>query len=256
MDGQGDVGLRLEQRGAARWLFLDRPQRRNALTVGLVAALADAVADLDPEQTRAVVITGSPPCFCSGGDLTDLGTVAEGGALAVSEVIYGQFHRLVAAIAAAPVPVVAAINGAALGAGLDLALTCDLRYATPDSTFASSWVNLALVPGMGGAHLLTRAIGPARAAEVALLGETFGAGEALGWGLLNGVVPAPQLDDKVAEVTDRIAGLSATAIARTKAALRRARDAGLAEELATLGAVQGGLLTGPDFRAATERYRR
>lgn len=256
MDGQGDVGFRREQRGAAQWLFLDRPQRRNALTVGLVAALADAIGDLDLGQTRAVVITGSSPGFCSGGDLTDLGAVAERGALAVSDMIYGQFHRLVAAIAGAPVPVVAAINGSALGAGLDLALTCDLRYATPDSTFASSWINLALVPGMGGAHLLTRAIGPARAAEVALLGQPFGVDDALRWGLLNGVVPADELDATIAAVTDRIAGLSATAVARTKAALRRARDAGLAEELATLGAVQGGLLTGPDFRAATERYRR
>jgi 2-(1,2-epoxy-1,2-dihydrophenyl)acetyl-CoA isomerase len=249
-------GLRVERRGAAAWLILDRPHRRNALTVDLVRALADELAVVGTTDVRAVVVTGAPPAFCAGGDLEDLGAVAERGALAVSDVIYGQFHRLLGAIAATPVPVIAAINGPALGAGFDLALACDLRYAATDATLASSWINVALVPGMAGAHLLTRTVGPARAAELVLLGRPISADVALQWGIVNGVVDATRLDDAVTEVVTTLAALSPAALQRSKAALRRARDQGMAEELATLGAVQGALLTGTDFRVATERFRK
>lgn len=254
MSESPDPDLIIEQRGAASWLVLNRPRQRNALTVDLVSALADALAGIGP-STRAVVITGTPPAFCSGGDLADLGAVAERGALAVSDVIYGQFHRLVGAIAAAPVPVIAAVNGPAMGAGLDLALCCDLRYADIGAKFASSWINVGLVPGMGGAHMLSRVVGPTRAAEIVLLGEPLSAEAAMACGILNDVVSEGELDNHVAAVVTRIEALSAPALSRSKAALRRARDADLAEELATLGAVQGSLLTGADFRAATERFR-
>ena len=101
--------LTVEQRGPVRWLRLDRPERRNALTVDLVRRLGDAVleAGADP-AVRAITVTGSPPAFCAGGDLADLGAVADRGALAVTEVVYGQFHRLVRALADVPVPVIAA----------------------------------------------------------------------------------------------------------------------------------------------------
>ena len=111
------------------WLRLDRPRRRNALTVDLAGALADAVIAAPAPDTRAIVLTGSPPAFSSGGDLASLAAVAEQGAVAVTDVVDGQFYRLVTALAGSPLPVIAAINGAAMGAGLDLAMACDLRYA-------------------------------------------------------------------------------------------------------------------------------
>jgi 2-(1,2-epoxy-1,2-dihydrophenyl)acetyl-CoA isomerase len=249
-------GLRVERRDAATWLVLDRPQRRNALTVELVGTLTDAIAATDPEGTAAIVITGEPPAFCAGGDLVDLGAVADQGALAVSDAVYGRFHRLLAAIAAAPVPVVAAVNGVALGAGLDLALACDLRYAAADATFASSWITVGLVPGMGGAHLLTQAVGATRAAELVLLGRPIDADVALQWGLVNGIAEPDRLAATVDAVVAVLAALPPAGLRRSKAALRRARDHGMADELATLGAVQGTLLTGSEFRAATERFRK
>lgn len=256
MNSSADTGLRTEQRGAARWLILDRPKRRNALTVELVAALADELERIDPATIRAAVITGKPPAFCGGGDLTSLGAIAEQGALAVSEFVYTQFHRMVRAISGARVPVIAAVNGAALGAGLDLAAACDLRYAAASATFASSWIKVGLVPGMGGATWLTRIAGATRAAELVLLGRTIDAETALEWGILNGVTEDEGLDDYVAGVVGSLEQLSAPALARSKAALRRAREVGLTEELATLGAVQGSLLTSEEFRAATERFRK
>lgn len=252
-----DSPLAVERRGAVRWLRLDRPERRNALTVDLVARLADAVlsAGADP-AVRVIALTGAPPVFCAGGDLADLGAVADRGALAVSEVVYGQFHRLVRALADVPVPVVAAVNGAALGAGLDLALACDLRVASSSAVFASSWISVGLVPGMGGAHLLTRAVGSTRASEMVLLGRQVEASEAVAWGLVNEVVEPAALEARVEAIGAHLAGLSAAGLSRSKASLRRAMAESFDAELAVLGATQGALLTGAEFREATARFRR
>jgi 2-(1,2-epoxy-1,2-dihydrophenyl)acetyl-CoA isomerase len=248
--------LVLQDRGSARWLRLNRPERRNALTVELTGALADAVVSAGSDVgVRAIVLTGSPPVFCAGGDLPALGELAEQGAIAVTDVIYRQFHRLVTALGAAPVPVIAAVNGPALGAGLDLALACDLRYAAASARFASSWISVGLVPGMGGAHQLTRAIGSTRAAEMVLLGKPISSTEAVAWGLVNAVADDAELEARVDDVTAAFAALSPAALSRTTAALRRARTHGFAEELAVLGAAQGALLAGEDFRAATARFR-
>lgn len=250
-----DAGLAVERRAAALWLRLDRPRRRNALTVELVSELADAVLAAPGPGISAIVLTGSPPAFCSGGDLVSLGAVAEQGATAVTDVVHGQFHRLVSALADSPLPVIAAINGTAMGAGLDLALSCDLRYASADAILASSWITVGLVPGMGGAHLLSRAVGVTRAAEMVLTGTPVSAADAAACGLVNAAVPADQLDTHVDGVVHQLAGLPPVALARSKAALRRAIAVGFEAELAALGAVQGGLLTGAEFRAASARFR-
>lgn len=253
----GQDHLLRERRGAAEWLVLNRPGRRNALTVELVRDLADAVAEAgaDPE-VRVLVITGVAPVFCAGGDLAALSVVAEQGARAVTDTIYGQFQRLVRLMRDVPVPVIAAVNGAALGAGLDLALACDLRYVSQEASFASSWINVGLVPGMGGAHLLTRAVGSTRASEMVITGRVVPPEEALAWGLVNEVLEAGRLGERVTEVTDGLAKLSRPALSSSKASLRRALSSEFDHELAVLGAVQGGLLTGQDFRDATARFRR
>ena len=263
MDGgssrRGDgpaAGLRERRHGDVAELTLDRPHRRNALTAGLVSALASRLAGLATEGIRVCVLAGGPPVFCAGGDLTDLNATVAQGTLAMSEVVYQHFHRLVTTMSGVPFPIVAAIDGAALGAGLDLALCCDLRVATTRSTFASSWIGAGLVPGMGGAHLLTEAVGSARAHEMVLLGEPVDARRAHAWGLVSQVAEPEDLADVTAGITQRLAGQPPVALARSKAALRRAAGRGLAEELAALGAIQAALLTGPEFRDRTARFRR
>jgi len=249
------AGLRERRDGDVVELTLDRPARRNALTATLVSALAGRLLELSGEEVRACVLSGGPPVFCAGGDLTDLNAAIEHGTLAMSEIVYQHFHRLVTALATVPYPVVASIDGAALGAGLDLALCCDLRVASARSTFASSWIGVGLVPGMGGAHLLTRAVGSARAHEMVLLGEPIDAQRALDWGLVSRVAEATELAGVTGDIVRRLISLPPTALARSKAALRRAAGAGMAEELAALGAIQAGLLTGPEFRDRTARFR-
>lgn len=254
--GSGSPGLRERRHGEVVELTLDRPHRRNALTAGLVSALASRLASLSAEGARVCVLAGGPPVFCAGGDLTDLNATVDQGAVAMSEVVYQHFHRLVTTMASVPFPIVAAIDGAALGAGLDLALCCDLRVATTRSTFASSWIGVGLVPGMGGAHLLTAAVGASRAHEMVLLGEPVDAERAHAWGLVNRVAEPGDLAGVTASITERLAALPPVALARSKAALRRAAGRGLAGELAALGAIQAGLLTGPEFRDRTTRFRR
>jgi len=251
----GVEGLRVEARRTALWLVLDRPHRRNALTLEMADALATALESVT-DPVRSVVITGSGPAFCSGGDAGDLLVVAKQGPQAIADIVYACFQRLVNAVASAPVPVVAAVNGPAAGGGLDLALWCDLRVASTKATFRSTWIGLGLVPGMGGAAALTELVGSARAAEVVLLGEPLSAATAHAWGLVNDVVEPDQLEERVTAMTDRLAELPAVALRRSKEALRRGRDHGLAAELATLGAVQATLATSETFGEITLPLRR
>jgi len=246
------VGLLVEKKGAQVWLTLDRPHRRNALTVELVEAVGDALAAANADDdVRVAVVTGSGSAFCAGGDLPSLGAVAARGARAATDMIYSHFHRMVGLLGSVRFPVIAAVNGPAMGAGLDLAMACDLRIASESARFASSWINVGLVPGMGGAHLLTRAIGASRASELVLLGRTIDAATALDWGLVNTVVSPEALLAKAAALASRFEKLSVSAVASSKASLRRAGLVPFDAELATLGAVQGALLVSDEFKAAT-----
>jgi 2-(1,2-epoxy-1,2-dihydrophenyl)acetyl-CoA isomerase len=232
---------------------LNRPHRRNALNVATVSALTEAL--VAAEAGHAVILTGSGTAFCAGGDLVDIGAAAAEGATAVVEMIYGPFHHLVSTLDRLAVPVVAAVNGACLGAGLDLMLCSDLRVASSDASFASSWIRMGLVPGMGGARSLVQSIGSARAAELLLSGEPITAQKALDWGLVNDVRSPEALMDHALERCRRLAALPRAALKYTRSALRRSLNAGLQAELDVLGATQGALLTHEDFAAAVAEFR-
>lgn len=239
-----------------RVLTLARPERRNALTVELVDLLIDGVRGAKAAGARAVVITGEGKSFCSGGDLPSLAALAAEGSTVVSEAIYTSFHGLVRAIRDCPLPVIAAVNGHALGAGLDLALSCDLRFAASDAVFESTWIKAGLIPGMAGAYRLPAVIGSTRAAEMLLAGRRIDAETALHWGLVNDVAADDDVVGMAERCAEQIAELPALAVARTKASMRRGLERGLEEEFATLGAQQGQLLTGEEFKEATARLTR
>ncbi|WP_169814500.1 enoyl-CoA hydratase/isomerase family protein [Nocardia pseudovaccinii] len=241
--------LLVEHRGDVLWMTLNRAARRNALTVNLVEVIGDALVDADRGKTvRVAVLTGAGTAFCAGGDLPSLAAVAAGGPRAATDAIYSRFHRMVGVLGSVAFPVIAAINGPAMGAGLDLAMACDLRVSSSTAKFASSWINVGLVPGMGGAHLLTRAIGSTRAAEMVLLGRTVDAATAYSWGLVNSVVAPDALRGEVDSIAARLAAFSRPAVESSKASLRRAGSTPFDAELSALGAIQGGLLVGDDFR--------
>jgi len=239
-----------------RVVTLNRPERKNVLNIALVDRLVLEIETAAKDRSAALLLTGSGDCFCAGGDLTEISSIAdEQGALGVTEMIYGHFHKLFHAVSDSPIPVVAAINGPALGAGFDLALCADLRLASESAAFASSWIKVGLVPGMAGAYQLSRIVGMGRAAEALLFGRQILADEALSWGLVNRVFPDDNLIEASLEFVSRLGSFSRAAISHTKQALRRANSFGLDTELAALRGVQGGLLTSIEFQQAAQRFR-
>jgi enoyl-CoA hydratase len=204
-----------------RLLTLALPQLRNAMTEELTEAWTRAVARVsaDPE-VRAVIVTGEGPVFCGGADLSWLGQLAPGEAgpdhLRMRLL---PFYRAWLAARDLPVPVIAAINGPATGAGIAFALSCDLRYAVPSATFRASFLQVGTHGGMAANWLLSEAVGLPRAREMLFTGREVGAAEALDWGLVSGiadgVVPA------ATEVAVRIAAAAPIATRLTKAGINR-----------------------------------
>jgi enoyl-CoA hydratase len=204
-----DVRTEITDRVAV--LTLSNPERRNALNIELSQKLADAVrcATAD-EGVGAIVITGDGPAFCAGGDLSELATADP----ATLHTVYAGFL----AVAGCPLPTVAAVNGAAVGAGLNLALACDLRLAGPYARFDARFLPLGLHPGGGYTWMVQRALGPQRAAALTLFGDVADAAEAARIGLVHRVA-----DDVVAAAVELAANAAAAPpdlVRTTKATLR------------------------------------
>ena len=177
------------------------PKRRNALTLGLSEQLSAAIADAEADDgVYAIVITGAPPAFCAGADLSALGDAAEDGLRA----IYAGFL----AVAECSLPTVAAVGGAAVGAGLNLALAADVRIAGPRARFDARFLKLGLHPGGGMTWMLQRIVGPQQAAAMTLLGEILDAEAAHRAGLVHRVVLGDH-DDLLSAAVDFAAGAAA-----------------------------------------------
>lgn len=178
--------VRSGREGSTLELTLDRPERKNAITIDMYIALTEALlsASADP-AVRSVLISGAEGCFTSGNDLADFSKVEDAGS--EDNVIYTFLREL----ADFPKPVVAAIDGVAVGIGTTLLLHCDLAYCSVESTFKLPFVNLGLCPEYASSYLLPRLVGHVKAAEWLLLGEEFSASQARSAGLVNAVVEDP-----------------------------------------------------------------
>ena len=210
--------LHVEQRERVALLTLDVPERRNALTAELVGEIVATVDRLeDDDGTGALVVTGAPPAFCSGADVGTLGAVSSGvedrGALPS---IYDGFLR----VYRCTLPTVAAVNGPAVGAGLNLALACDLRVAAPSARFDCRFARIGLHPGGGHTRLLTEAVGPQAAAAMVLAGESPDGRRAAEIGLAWTCVDDGDLLDEATRLAARAAGLPRELARRVKASLR------------------------------------
>jgi enoyl-CoA hydratase len=202
--------LRVEVGDGVATVTLDDPGRRNALTAEMVAEIVATFERLEADPSvGAVVVTGAPPAFCAGADLGDLGS-AQGPGL---RAIYEGFLR----VARSTLPTIAAVNGAAVGAGMNLALCCDLRLAARSARFDTRFLNLGLHPGGGHTWLLHRAVGPQAAKAMVLFGQVLGGEAAAGCGLAWGCVD----DDQLLGAAQALAASAASAprelVARTKA---------------------------------------
>lgn len=215
----------VEERGFATWLTLARPEAANALSRALVDELSAAVGILSGrESVRAVVITGVGRVFCAGADLKErLGMTAD-----ETRVFLDELGGLLSMLSSLPCPVVAALNGAAFGGGLELALACDLRVAVDGAVLGLVEARLGIIPGAGGTQRLARIVGIARAKELIFTGRRFDARVARDMGLLSDVVPAADLEITVSRLVEEIAACGPLAVAQAKAAI----DGGIALTLA------------------------
>jgi 2-(1,2-epoxy-1,2-dihydrophenyl)acetyl-CoA isomerase len=208
--------LVVDRDGAVLTVTLSRPERKNALSPQMAEELIDlfgAVAfDTD---VRVVVITGAGDAFCSGADLSAVGTDDHG------LVRMRSIHRVAQLLHELPQPTIARINGVAAGAGLNIALGCDLTVASTEARFSEIFARRGLSTDFGGAWLLPRLVGLHRAKELALLAEVLPASEAERLGLVNRVVPPDELDALVAEWAARLASGPPIALTQTKRMLNR-----------------------------------
>jgi enoyl-CoA hydratase len=212
------VPLRVERRERVAVLTLDDPDRRNALSAELVGEIVAAVDRLeDDDGVGALVVTGAPPAFCSGADVGALGAMSGGGEdRGALPSIYDGFL----CVYRCTLPTVAAVNGAAVGAGLNLALACDVRIATPAARFDCRFARIGLHPGGGHTRLLTDAIGAQAAAAMVLAGEAPDGARAVEIGLAWTCVDDGELMDEATRLAGRAADLPRELARRVKASLR------------------------------------
>jgi len=222
--------LTLEKRGHVAILTLNRPESLNALGApgdgDAVAATCEEV-NSDPD-VRCVVLTGAGRAFSAGGDVKAMkareGAFA-GNGVAIRDGYRRNIHRIVRSIYGLEVPAIAAVNGAAIGLGCDVACMTDIRICAENSRFGVTFLKLGLVPGDGGAWLLPRTIGMSRAAEMLFTGDVIDAQTAVAWGLVSRAVPAESLLDEAVALANRIAAQPPHALRLTKSLMRQGQSA-------------------------------
>jgi len=250
----------VQQTGPVLTVTLNRPGKRNPISdpdmiEALCAAMQAADADLG---VRVVILTGAGSAFSSGGDVAAMRPGA-GGLRAQQSVqtrrnYRSGIQRLPVLFHALEVPVIAAINGPAIGAGCDLACMCDVRVAAESARFAESFVKLGIIPGDGGAWLLPRIIGFSRATELSLTGEMIDARTALEYGLVSRVVPDAELMDAANTVAAKIAANPPHAVRMTRRLLRESQTSTLANLLELSAAMQALAHETADHGEAVEAF--
>jgi 2-(1,2-epoxy-1,2-dihydrophenyl)acetyl-CoA isomerase len=209
-----------EQSGAVGRLTLNRPQTLNAWTAEFGSELKQVVeGEAADESVRAVMITGAGRGFSSGADLRSGFDAAEDGRPDIRTELHEIYHPVIAGIRRLPKPVVAAVNGPAVGIGCSLALACDLVMAAESAFFGLAFVNIGLMPDGGSTAFVPPAVGKARAFQMALLGERIPAAQALDWGLVNWVIPDGRLMDEAGALVERLSAGPTRSYASSKQAL-------------------------------------
>ena len=251
--------LRLETRAdGVVVVTLDLPERRNMMSAAMTASWARAMAGLREDRAvRAVVVTGAGPAFCAGGDLSWIGAEPEASVADLRARMLG-FYRSWLSVLDLDVPTVAAVNGPAIGAGLALALACDLRYAASDARLAMPFTTLGMHPGMASTWLLPQAVGLPVAREMLLTGRSLRGDEAVGVGLVNRAVPASEVLDTALRAAAAAAAAAPVATRLTKRALADGGHASLQAALDWEALAQPVTLAGADLQEglAAQRERR
>ena len=237
-------------------ITLNKPESRNALSTDLCDALVDAIRRADADAgVSCVILAAEGKSFCAGGNLKEIRAMtADAGMtpLAIERWYKRGIQRIPLAFQEISVPVIAAVNGHAIGAGNDLTLMCDIRIAGADAIFAESFLRVGIIPGDGGAWLLPRIIGEARAKQMLFTGEFIDADKALGYGLVSEVVADDELMDRARSLAKMVTGFPPQAIRKTKELVRDAGSITLRQNLDQAALYQGVLQQQDDHREAID----
>ncbi|MBV6760727.1 MULTISPECIES: enoyl-CoA hydratase/isomerase family protein [Rhodococcus] len=243
-------GIRYAVEDGVATITLDRPTAKNAFTLDMVDMWAEYVqqAHRDP-AVGALVLTGAGDAFCAGGDLSTISDMTSR-AMAGKEALANRIHRVAFAMEAMDKPTIAAVNGVAVGAGMDMALMCDIRFMARSARMGEGYVKLGLVPGDGGAYYLPRIVGTAKALELLLTGDFVDADEALRIGLVARVVDDESLLKETQTFAARLAAGPPLAIRMIKRAVYRSLDTDLRTSLDLISSHMGLVATSEDAREA------
>jgi 2-(1,2-epoxy-1,2-dihydrophenyl)acetyl-CoA isomerase len=229
--------------GAVLTITLNRPDSYNAFTTSMHAALYGALEEAASEDVRAVLVTGAGKGFCAGQDITEF----QGLDHDIGEHLEATYHPNIRAIRVLDKPVIAAVNGAAAGAGLSLACACDYRIAADGAAFVPGFIGIGLVPDSGGTYFIARLLGASRAFAWMSSNRRLTAAEAQAWGLVDEVVDAESLPDRAVELAADYAAKPTRAIGMTKRLFDHAQTATLDEQLALEAQLQTAATKTTDF---------
>ena len=239
-----------QRNGAILTITLNRPDALNALTEEVHRLLGAALDEALADEVRAVVITGAGRAFCAGQDLSEFDTLDQD----VGEHLRRTYHPNVLAIRALEKPVIAALNGAAAGAGLSLACACDYRIAADSAALIPGFVGIGLVPDAGSTYALARLLGPSRAFTWMTTNRRLTAAEAHTWGLVDEVVEAGSVATRAAELASAYAAAPTRAVGLTKRLFDEAGSATLDEQLELEAKLQSIAAASDDFREGVSAF--
>ena len=216
--------IEVDREGAVAKITLNRPDKLNALTQVMSDELVDSfTAAREDPAVRAVLLTGAGRGFCAGQDLSEFGASLKSGQPPnIKEHLEHAYHKLIPIMVEIPKPVVCAVNGVAAGAGVSLAVACDVRIASEAARFTQAFVKIGLVPDSGGTWLLPRVVGYAKALELSISGDMVDADAALTMGLVSRIVAPDALEKESLDYAAALAALPTAAIGEAKALLRDA----------------------------------
>jgi 2-(1,2-epoxy-1,2-dihydrophenyl)acetyl-CoA isomerase len=241
--------IRVSEAGGVTTIAMHRPEVMNALSSQMRRELGAAFVAAG--AARCIVLTGTGRAFCSGQDLQDAKNIA---AVDFEGILNGEYVPLLRRITDCPVPVIAAVNGAAAGAGANLALACDVVIAAESASFIQAFTRIGLIPDAGGTHWLPRQIGLARAMGAALFAEKISARQAADWGMIWEAVPDAEFEAVVAARAGHLAAGPTGAYRALKQALRQSFDTDLAGALALEARLQGECGRSQDFREGVQAF--
>jgi len=247
--------LLFEKSGPIAVITLNRPEKLNAFHNVMLADWAEALRECQADESvAAVVLTGSGRAFCSGGDLGTMGDVGGNAALYIGDYLRNHVHPVARAVDALQKPYLCAVNGVATGAGMDMALMTDIRYAARSARFAESYIKVGLIPGDGGAFLLPRLVGLSKALELLWTGEFVEAEEAQRLGIVSKVCDDDKLMDEVMALAQRLADGPRLAIRLMKQAVYRSLQLDFLAALDNVAGPMGVAFNSEDHREAVRAF--